>query len=145
MLELELITYSVSTNFLLELIELFAREVDGQNFLTLFRVSPCLRHVLFSFLTRPRSTRVQKFNVYRADGFISSRRKLVDTLYYVLHTHCVLPHVIAEGVPYRRSYGQTDGQNNVCRIHPQIFLKRFLSTRFEPTVETVQRCEPTVR
>ena len=67
-----LFIYSMSTNFRLELIEPSAREVEGQQFfitLTLFRVSLGSSHPLSS---SPHLT--------RADGSISSRRQLVDTL-----------------------------------------------------------------
>ena len=70
------------TYFLLMLIEPSARDVEGQHFflaLTLFRVSVCLSHVLFSPPYSP--PLYSKTSV--ADGSIRDREKLVDTLYVI--------------------------------------------------------------
>ena len=78
--------YSVSTNFHLELIELSAREVEGQQlFFSSGAVMSLSRFDPWSspLLTRPPlalSTRVQEISTSLADDSISSRRKLVDTL-----------------------------------------------------------------
>ena len=69
------------TNFLLMLKEPSVRDVEGHFFLalTLFRVSVCLSHVLFSPPYSP--PLYSKTSV--ADGSIRDREKLVDTLYVI--------------------------------------------------------------
>ena len=65
--------YSVSTYFRLEFIEPSAREVEGQQFswaLTLYRVSLCFGHVLFSPRSHLPPIRVQQINTSLAGGSI---------------------------------------------------------------------------
>ena len=84
--------YNVSTNFSLEPIEPSARYLGVNRFLlalTLFRVSLGLSYVFFSSTHSPLcsslSTRVQKIDTSLADGSISSRRKLFDTLQFKIN------------------------------------------------------------